>query len=380
MRIAILSTPFVRVPPIGYGGTELFCHELSEELHARGHDVTLFATGDSEAPGAKRWLYPRPTWPPHPHDEVNHLAWALAEATSGGFDVVHVNSPLALPLRRPADAALVCTLHHHQDPATSRLYAAYPGVVYVAISHRQRAIEPSLPGAVVIHHGLSAHRYPPSDEEDGYLLHLGRYAPEKGTHLAIDVASAAGLPLLLSGRTHAQDAAYFATEVAPRLGRPGVKEVGEADRARKVALLRRARAVLCPLQWEEPFGLVAIEAMLCGTPVLGFARGSFPEIVEEGLTGFLAPPDDIEALSRLAGRLGGFDRVACARRARERFSAAVMTDAYEALYRRLLGRRRAGRSAPRRACRRRAPGRPWRRGAAADPGRRLWRGPGSPPA
>jgi glycosyltransferase involved in cell wall biosynthesis len=346
MRIAIVSTPFIRVPPAGYGGTELFCHELAEELHARGHDVTLFTTGGSAAPCRLRWLYPDPSWPPHPHDEILHATWAMSAAVAAGAEVVHLNSALGIPLSRLLDAPVVYTIHHHHEPATSRLYRAYPDVAYVAISHRQRELSAPLPGAVVIHHGLRPERYPPSEEEDGYLLHLGRYAPEKGTHLAIDVAAAAGLPLLLAGRTHAQDAAYFAAEVAPRLGRPGVEELGEADRSRKIALLRRARAVVCPLRWEEPFGLVAIEAMLSGTPVLGFARGSFPEIVEEGVTGFLAPPDDVAALARLASRLAGFDRAACARRARERFTASAMTDAYEALYRRVIaernGRRRAG--------------------------------------
>jgi glycosyltransferase involved in cell wall biosynthesis len=248
--------------------------------------------------------------------------------------VVHLNSALAVPFHRHVDAPCVYTLHHHRDPATSRLYAENPGVSYVCISARQRAIEDPLPAAV-IHHGIRPDPYLPSDEEDGYLLHLGRFAPEKGTHLAVDVAVAAGLPLKLAGRTHPQDSAYFAAEVAPRLGQPGVEEVGEAGPNRKVALLRRARALLCPLQWEEPFGLVAIEAMLTGTPVLAFARGSLPEIVDEGITGFLAPPDDVAALARIASRLGSFDRAACAARARRRFSAAAMTDAYEALYKRI---------------------------------------------
>jgi glycosyltransferase involved in cell wall biosynthesis len=339
VRIALLSTPFIRVPPRGYGGTELFCHELAEELHARGHEVTLYATGDSETSCRKRFLYPIPVWPPHPHDEISHFAWAMAEVDRSGADVIHVNSPLAVPLHRFVKAPVVHTLHHHQDDVTSRLYAANSAVAYVTISRRQRDLEPLLPGSVVIHHGLSPHRYRPSATDAGYLLHLGRYAEEKGTHLAIDVAARAGLPIMLAGRTHPQDEAYFADQVAPRLRAPFVEELGEADPARKVALLRGARALVCPLLWEEPFGLIAIEAMLSGTPVLGFARGSFPEIVEEGLTGALAPPGDVDALGRAAARLGSFDRAACAQRARERFSAAVMTDAYEALYRRVAARR-----------------------------------------
>ncbi len=214
----------------------------------------------------------------------------------------------------------------------------------MAISARQRELEIELADVVVIHHGVTPDRYPPSVRDQGYLLHLGRYAPEKGTHLAIDAAAAAGLPIKLAGRVHEQDAAYFAEQVAPRLGRPGVEELGEAGPARKVALLRGARAVILPLQWEEPFGLVAVEAMLCGTPVIGFPRGSFPEIVDEGITGFLAPCDDVEALGRLAAGLAGFDRRACAARARARFSTARMAGAYEALYARILARQAAQRA------------------------------------
>ncbi len=340
MRIALISTPFIRVPPGGYGGTELFCSELAEALHARGHEVTLFATGDSRTSCEKRWLYARPEWPPSPYDEVSHAGWAFAEIARGGFDVAHLNSPLGLPFARFVAVPLVYTLHHHRMEPASRLYARSPGVTFVAISGRQRELEVELASAVVIHHGLTPDRYPCSVRDEGYLLHLGRYAAEKGTHLAIDAAAVAGLPIKLAGRVHEQDAAYFAEQVAPRLGRPGVEELGEAGPARKVGLLRGARAMILPLQWEEPFGLVAVEAMLCGTPVLGFPRGSFPEIVDEGVTGFLAPADDVEALGRLARGLAGFDRRACAARARARFSADRMAGAYEALYARVRSRAR----------------------------------------
>jgi len=332
VRIALISTPFIRVPPAGYGGTELFCWELSEQLIARGHEVTLFTTGDSTTSGDKRWLYPFAVWPPSPHDEMNHVAWAMAEVSRGSYDVVHANSPLAVALARFTSVPLVYTLHHHRTEPLSRLYSANQRASFVAISQRQLELEVALADATVIHHGLDARRYPPSDHDEGYLLHLGRYAEQKGTHLAIDVATLADLPIKLAGRIHEEDEAYFREHVAPRLERRGVFEVGEAAHARKVALLRGARALIAPLTWEEPFGLVAVEAMLSGTPVLGFARGSFPEIVDEGVTGFLAPPGHVEALAAIAPRLAGFDRRACARRARERFRAEVMAEAYERVY------------------------------------------------
>ncbi|AUX25395.1 glycosyl transferase [Sorangium cellulosum] len=334
MRIAIISTPFIRVPPSGYGGTELFCYELAEGLTARGHEVTLYATGDSVVSGRRRALYPTACWPPALEDEANHAAWAISEiAREGGFDVLHLSSPVGILFIRSVRVPVVHTIHHARCDERSRIYARFPEIMYVAISERQRSLEIDLPRSCVIHHGVSPSRYPPSLGDEGYLAHIGRFAPEKGTHTAVDVAEAAGLPIKLAGRAHPQDHAYYADEVVPRLRRGGGLELGEVDHDRKISLLRGARGLLCPLEWEEPFGLIAIEAMLCGTPVLGFARGSFPEIVDEGVTGFLAGPGDVERLIAAARGLAHFDRAACARRARERFSAAAMVAKYEALYR-----------------------------------------------
>ena len=324
------------MPPDGYGGTELFCYELAEELSARGHDVTAYTTGDAVVSGRKRALYHRPIWPPTSADELNHAAWALSDVARDKFDVIHLNSALGLPLGHFLHVPIVYTIHHKREEATSRIFAAHPQPFYVAISKRQLDLEIPLPRSIVIHHGLSQKRYPPSFEDAGYLVHLGRYAKEKGTHTAIDIACRAGLPMRLAGRAHPEDRAYFEEFVAPRLALPNVYEHGEANHEQKVTLLRGARAVVCPIDWEEPFGLVAIEAMLCGTPVLAFARGSFPEIIEENVTGFLAAPGDVAALERAARALGHFDRPRCAKRARERFGTAAMTNAYEAVYRRAV--------------------------------------------
>lgn len=340
MRVALISTPFIRIPPCGYGGTELFCYDLAEGLTERGHDVTVFATGDSALTCRVRALYAQGQWPPTPEDEVNHAAWAFAEiARDGRYDVVHLNNALGVPFTRFVGAPAVHTIHHMRVDAVSRLYAGHPDVTYVAISERQRSLEIPLRRSRVIHHGVLPARYPLSLREEGYLVHIGRYAAEKGTHLAVDVACEAGLPLRLAGRVHPQDKAYFAEQVAPRIQACGIEDLGEADHEKKVALLRGARAVLCPLQWEEPFGLIAIEAMLCGTPVLGFRRGAFPEIVDEGITGILVDDGDTGALARAARSMAGWDRAACARRAAARFSSATMVSAYEELYESLIGPR-----------------------------------------
>jgi glycosyltransferase involved in cell wall biosynthesis len=337
MKIAIVATPFIRVPPTGYGGTELFCYELSDELAARGHDVTIFTTGDSVVRCRKRALYPRGTWPITAADEINHVGWAFAEiARAGTFNVVHTNSPYAIPFSPLVSAPVVHTVHHRREDEFSRIYVVHPSVHYVAISRRQLELEAPLPRSRVIHHGLLPERYPPTTAQGSYLIHLGRFSAEKGTEVAIDVAQRAGLRLALAGRVHPEDRSFYALEVTPRLESGYVDVVGEADPTRKVALLREARALLCPLRWEEPFGLVAIEAMLTGTPVLGFARGSFPEIIDEGITGFCFPEGDLDGMAARARRLESFDRLRCARRARERFSRKVMVDAYEAVFERAL--------------------------------------------
>jgi glycosyltransferase involved in cell wall biosynthesis len=341
MRIAVVSTPFVRVPPNGYGGTELFCGQLAEELLARGHDVTLFATGDSEFSGELRSCFPTATWPPTESVDRAHIRFCLHEISRDrqGYDAVQINSSLGLQVARELGIPIVYTLHHHHEETLGRIYTAHPEVHYVAISQRQLDLEVPLRHATVIHHGLDPAAYPPSRRDDGYVLHLGRFAPEKGTHLAIEAAEDARVPIVVAGRVHekAQDQAYFDTELAPRLDRPGVIVDGEADHQRKLALLQRARALLCPIRWEEPFGLVAIEAMLVGTPVIGFTRGAFPEIIDDGVTGILV--SDAREMTRAIHAAARLDRSACAARARKRFSADRMAAEYERVFESMLRRR-----------------------------------------
>jgi glycosyltransferase involved in cell wall biosynthesis len=341
MRVAIVSTPFVRVPPIGYGGTELFCGQLGEALVKRGHDVTLFATGDSEFSGELVSCFPTATWPPSEAVDRAHMRFCLHEISRdrAGYDAVQINSSLGLKIAKDFGIPVVYTLHHHREEVLSRIYAAHPEVHFVAISRRQLDLEVPLRHSTVIHHGLDPVQYPVSVRDDGYLLHLGRFAPEKGTHLAIEAAALAKTPLVVAGRVHekAEDQAYFDAEVAPRLHLPGIMIAGEADHRRKLALLQQARALLSPIQWEEPFGLIAIEAMLTGTPVIGFSHGSFPEIIDDGVTGILV--SNVREMARAVREVARLSRAACAARARARFSADRMAADYERVFESMLLRR-----------------------------------------
>lgn len=336
MKIALVSTPFVSVPPKDYGGTELVIYELAEGLVARGHQVTLFATGDSRTTARLEALYPEALWPPHPLTDLNHATWALQRVGEEGYDVVHVHTAAALALSRLLPGIpFVYTLHHEREENLSRFYSYYPEVWYVAISERQRQREVPLPRIVTIHHGLDPARYLGPTRAGDYVCFIGRLSMVKGPHIAIDVAERAGYEIRIAGRIHYDDPDphFVARELEPRLRRPHVRHVGTVGMVEKSALLRGARALLMPLSWEEPFGLIMVEAMLCGCPVIAFPRGSVPEIVEHGRTGFIVPDAETMVLA-LRDWVEEFDREACRARAAERFRRERMVQAYEAYYRR----------------------------------------------
>lgn len=333
MRIALVSTPFIPVPPRSYGGTELVVHELARGLTAAGHDVTLFATGDS-CGGDVRFVYPRPVWPPRRDAELHHCA-AAAQAIAGEpFDLVHAHAPAFVDLADALRTPVVLTLHHAHDERLTAAYARSRRARLVAISGRQAELEPAL-ACQVIHHGLDPARYPLGRGERDDAVFLGRLVPCKGPLSAIAAARAAGVPLRLAGEVHAADAppAWLA-RLRAALAQPGVRHLGRVGGERKAELLGGARALLMPLGWEEPFGLVMIEAMLCGTPVVAFPRGAAPEIVDAGVTGFLV--DDEAEMASVLARLAGFDRQACRRRAQARFSSARMVRDHEVLYRHVV--------------------------------------------
>ncbi|HTE53416.1 MAG TPA: glycosyltransferase family 4 protein [Kofleriaceae bacterium] len=335
-----MSTCAVDVPPRAYGGTELFVANLARELVARGHQVVVYATGSSHPDGELRWRFARPIWPPSRTYEVEHSTWAWRDIATSGFDLVHVNGPEGLIAPNRIDVPTIVTVHHSRnDEANAMMRSAAPAHV-VAISRRQAELVPEIGVSAVIHHGLATRLYPEGAGTGGYAAFLGRLAPEKGAHIAIDVAREAGIPLRIGGPYWAgipELDQYFHAEIRPRLERAGseLEWLGELGHDGKVALLRGARATLMPIEWEEPFGLVMIESMLVGTPVIVFGRGSAPEIVDEGVTGFVVRDAD-EMRARLAD-VHKIDRAACRARARARWSSERMTTDYQELYRRVIG-------------------------------------------
>lgn len=334
MKIALVSTCALSTPPAAYGGTELVVAELARGLTELDHEVVVYATGDSRPAGELKSCFERPVWPPDELAEERHAAFAFRDIRENDFDVVHVNHAAAIAFASMTGVPCVATVHHDRVERLVRHYAAFPEVGFIAISQRQADLSPEVAFTRVIHHGLDTSLYPEGDGGGGYLAFLGRFAASKGTHVALDVAEACGMPIRLGGAAHEVDdaQAYFAKEVKPRLERAGSNAIwhGEVSHEPKIELLRGARAMLFPIDWEEPFGLVMIEAMLVGTPVIAFRRGSVPEVVEDGVTGFVV--DSAEEMAQRVAGLAGFDRAACRARARERWSTTRMAKDYAELY------------------------------------------------
>lgn len=347
MRIALISTCALSTPPKKYGGTELVVAELAKGLIGLGHDVTVFATGDSGVFGELKHHFERPVWPPNELAECRHagFAWRDIAHDPRGYDVVHMHHAAALPFQPLTALPTVLTVHHSRVDALLEHYQSYPEVALVAISNRQAELSPELRFARTIYHGLDPSLYAAGSGDGGYLAFLGRFAPEKAPHVAIDAARAANVRLLLGGEPHAIPEAqrYFERELQPRFAsaQGNLEWCGELSHGPKVRMLAGARALLFPLDWEEPFGLVMVEAMLVGTPVIAFARGSAPEVVEDGVTGFLV--HSAEQMAERIRQLDRIDRKRCRARAIERWSGERMAQDYAGLYAQL--RERTGRGA-----------------------------------
>lgn len=339
MRIAIVAPPFIPVPPVAYGGTELFVAQLAEGLVSGGHHVIVYANGDSRVRCDLRWLYPNGDWPPVDPTaahlkNVDHTAWAIRDAAQSA-DVVHLNDVIGLPFTRFVDVPVVLTMHHPHEPVLSAMYERYTRVEYVAISDAQARGEP-MAQITVVHHGLRLADYIFKDTKEDYLAFLGRIVPCKGAHAAIAVARRAGLRLKLAGEVQPMYEQYWRDEVLPHIDGDQIQYLGEADDTLKIELLSGARALLFPIEWEEPFGLVMIEALACGTPVLAFEGGAVEEIVRDGVSGWICR-DVAEMAARTAAP--GISPKSCRSWVSSHFSRERMVDGYVDVYRRALSGR-----------------------------------------
>jgi glycosyltransferase involved in cell wall biosynthesis len=343
LRIAQVAPPLERVPPEAYGGTERVVYELTTELVRRGHDVTVFASGDSDVPCRLIPTVDRALRPAGIEgDSGPWFAETMDTVTQheAEFDVIHSHLEWwSVPLARSLTVPVVATFHGRLDlPWADRLLADAPDGM-VAISRHQANTHPDVPWTI-IHNGLSLEGAPFVQEQGEAFCFVGRIDPEKGVIAAMDIAKRAGRPLRIAAKVGnlANQRGYYEDVFRPALAKGGrsVEYLGELKPAERDQLFAESYATLMPGAWPEPFGLVSIESLACGTPVLARRVGALPEIIREGVDGYFG--DDVAAMAFYADRLGGLDRVAIRERVIERFSAARMTDRYEELYARMANR------------------------------------------
>jgi glycosyltransferase involved in cell wall biosynthesis len=345
MKIAQIAPLIESVPPRLYGGTERIVSYLTEDLVRLGHDVTLFASGDSItsselAPCCARAL----RLDPSVRDVVPHFMLMIDKVRERAeeFDVLHFHIDLFhFPLFRSLAARTLTTLHGRQDLGDLKLfYSRFSEMPLISISDDQRKPLPHANFVATIHHGIPPGLHQPSFEQGSYLAFLGRISPEKRPDRAIRIARAAGIPLKIAAKVDKVDEDYFRNDIAPLIAGGGVEFVGEINEREKTKFLGEAAALLFPVDWPEPFGLVMIESMACGTPVLAFRRGSVTEVIEDGVTGKLVDSEE-EAIAALPALLS-YDRRMVRQRFEERFTAARMAKGYVDSYRELLKTQRSG--------------------------------------
>jgi glycosyltransferase involved in cell wall biosynthesis len=339
MKIAQVAPLTEAVPPLLYGGTERVVSWLTEELVALGQDVTLFASGDSVTAAKLVSVWPRALRLDGSVRDANALHMELIEQVcrqADDFDVIHFHLdffPFSLMSRQ--STPFLTTLHGRLDlPEHRPIFSTFSHVPVVSISHSQRRPIETANWLAAVHHGMPEGLLQPQPATPSYLAFLGRVSPEKGLDRAIEIARRCRLPLKIAAKVDRADEDYFNDAIRPLLSTPGVEFVGEIDDARKESFLNGAIALLTPIDWPEPFGLVMIEAMACGTPVIAFNRGAAPEIVEDGVTGFVVE-DVVSAVGAVkdAARLPR-DRIR--RRFEQRFTARRMAQEYLDLYHRLV--------------------------------------------
>jgi glycosyltransferase involved in cell wall biosynthesis len=339
MRIAQVAPLYESVPPKYYGGTERVVSYLTEELVRQGHEVTLFASGDSITQA--RLIAPCSQSLRLNQTCIDHIAHHIVmleqvAQRASHFDIIHFHIDyLHFPLSRRHTTPQVTTLHGRLDlPDLILLYQEFCDMPVVSISDAQRQPLPWINWQGTIYHGLPEHLYTFCDQPGTYLAFMGRIAPEKRVDRAIEIAKQLDMPLKIAAKVDAIDQEYFVSVVQPLLRHPLVEYVGEIGEGYKDAFLGHASALLFPIDWPEPFGLVMIEAMACGTPVIAYRRGSVSEVIDEGVTGFIV--DTLEEAVRAVENVASLSRQRCREVFQERFSAARMAHDYVTLYRHLV--------------------------------------------
>jgi glycosyltransferase involved in cell wall biosynthesis len=344
MKIAVLSPFEEQVPPRTYGGTELVVYNLVEQLVKMGHDVTLLATGDSHTSAQLEAVFPQ---------AIRRLADAqdlkLREVLKymgigkvinylqhNDFDIAHNHlSWRLLPFQNLLRCPIVTTLHGPLDIVyQQKVYSAYSDANYISISLSQRRPMPQLNFIANVYNGIEVEKFDFTDMPQNYFAFLGRMSPEKGPLQAIEIAKKAGVKLVMAAKVDVVDKEYFEKNVKPLIDGEQIQFIGEVDHPGKVQLLGNAKALIAPIQWEEPFGLFFTEAMVCGTPVIAMKRGSVPEIVVHGETGFIC--ESIDEAVRSVTRVGEIDRKTCREHVRRHFSSEKMAQDYVAAYEKAL--------------------------------------------
>ncbi|HID26502.1 MAG TPA: glycosyltransferase family 4 protein [Methanosarcinales archaeon] len=333
MHIAQIAPPWVSVPPKKYGGTELVVSLLTEGLIDRGYEVTLFASGDSKTKGELEYIYKNAVWPPDKYSENNHLAFSIKKCIEKKVDIIHSHLEVGMGFSRFTDIPIVVTLH---IPFTEKIldyFKYFKDVHYVSISNFQRSRGPKeMKYSATVYHGIDVSAYPYSNKKEDYVAFLGRLMPVKGVHTAIIIAKETGIPLKIAGVI--SDKQYFEQVLKPSIDGEMVEYIGEVSFEDKCKLLSKAKALLFPIEWPEPFGLIVAESLACGTPVISYLRGSIPEIIVDGKHGFIV--QSREEMAKKLKEVGKISSSDCRKRVKEKFSVDNMVNGYIKVYEEVL--------------------------------------------
>lgn len=338
MKIAQIAPLIERVPPTTYGGTERVVSALTEELVKRGHDVTLFASGDSITSAQLVSIYPTHLRQAKLDDfrinSIRLMGIGVPYQHQNEFDIIHDhNLPFSIPTANLAKIPVVATLHGPIDPGNKELYENLSNPYLISISEAQVPKKSTLNHVATIYHGLNMQHYPFSETGGDYLLYVGRIAPKKGLHRAIEVANMLNKKLIIAAKLDEVHRPYFDKKIKSHLS-DQIQWVGEVTEKERNQLMAHALAFVHPACWEEPFGLTMIESMACGTPVVAFNRGSIPELIKNGKNGYIVETN--EEMAEAIRNIGKIDRKFCRKFALQHFNVGKMTDEYEMVYQAIL--------------------------------------------